>query len=56
MEKAKHDKACLDYLKSVSHFLQEVLMVVVLNDLKYMLSFYLVSMQSAMVEDFTLSQ
>lgn len=31
-------------------------MVIVLNDMKYMLSFYLVGMQNAMVEDCTLTQ
>ena len=31
-------------------------MVIVLNDLKYMLSFYMIGMQNAMVEDFTLTQ
>ena len=31
-------------------------MVVILNDLKYLLSFYLIGMQNALVEDHTASQ
>ena len=51
-----NDKISLDYLTNVSKFLQDVVMVIVLNDLKYMLSFYMIGMQNAMVEDFTITQ
>ena len=52
----QNDKIALEYLKNVSRFLQDVIMVIVLNDLKYMLSYYLVGMQNALVEDNTLTQ
>lgn len=38
----------------MSKFLQDVVMVVILNDLKYLLSFYLIGMQNALVEDHTI--
>jgi len=40
----QNDKISLDYFNNVSKFLQDVVMVIVLNDLKYMLSFYLCGM------------
>ena len=52
----RNDETSLEYLLSVSRFFEDCLLVIVLNDLKYMLSFYLVGMQNAMVEDFTLDQ
>ena len=52
----QNDKISLDHLKKVSKFLQDVVMVIVLNDIKYMLTFYMIGMQNAMVEDFTLTQ
>lgn len=51
-----NDKISLEYLTNVSKFLQEVVLVIVLNDLKYLLSFYMIGMQNALVEDFTITQ
>lgn len=51
-----NDKISLEYLKSVSSFFHEVVLVIVINDLKYMISFYMIGMQNAMVEEFTLAQ
>ena len=40
----------------MSKFLSECCLVIVLNDLKYMLSYYMLGMQGAMIEDLTISQ
>ena len=52
----KKDENSIDYLKKICNFLQDVVMVIVLNDCKYLLSFYMIGMQNALVEDSTLTQ
>ena len=46
----------MDYLLEISKFIKEVVLALVLTDLKYLLSFYMIGMQNAMVEDSTLTQ
>ena len=47
------DNTSLENLQSISKFLQDVIMMIVLNDLKYFLCNYIMEMQNALVEEDT---
>lgn len=49
------DNTSLECLQDICKFFQDVIILIVLNDLKYFLSYYLAGMQNALVEDDTLT-